>query len=296
MSAERKLVQNRDDDKSESHGKVTVAGQDEPGSRVAPRTPFERGLLLLPLMLILALVVSLSVGGAPPPSIQSIEQSIRSPARPAGDRARDRDRNPAAVLALLAPKRGETVLDVFANPGYYTELIAPLVGSAGTVIAYDPPQFIAAPAARANWRDRTARHRNVRQLLQPYDDLRIEPKSVDAVLMHLAYHEAYWESPRYGLKHMEPRDLVRRIWTALKPGGRLLIVDHVAEPGDPRETVEKYHRIPVTDVVRDVTSAGFVLRTTSEILRNAGDDRRLSVFDARVRGHTDRMVLMFVKP
>jgi predicted methyltransferase len=246
--------------------------------------------------LVLALVASLAFARMPLAAGVGIEAALSAADRPAADRVRDAGRHPAAILGLLDLKPGEAVVDVFASPGYYTELMARVVGPNGRVLAYDPPQFVAGPAAQANWRDRLNRNPNVRQVLQPFDDVRLPEGGADAVLMHLAYHESYWESSRYGLRRMEPRDLVRRLWTALKPGGRLLVVDHVAEPGDPRETVERYHHIPVLTVVRDVTSAGFVLRAHSEVLRNADDDRRLSVFHPSVRGRTDRMVLLFVKP
>jgi len=49
----------------------------------------------------------------------------------------------ALCLAALAPQKGETVVHVGAGTGYYTTLLAKLVGEAGTVIAYEIDEELA---------------------------------------------------------------------------------------------------------------------------------------------------------
>jgi predicted methyltransferase len=75
------------------------------------------------------------------------------------------------------------------------------------------------------------------------------------------------------------------------------VVDHVALPNaDTRATVEKLHRIDPNVIKADFKRAGFQLVGSSEILRNPSDDHSLNVFDAKIRGKTDRAVLKFRKP
>lgn len=205
--------------------------------------------------------------------------------RPLADRSLDLGRKPGAVLGLVHVRPGDRVLDVLASPGYYTELLADLVGPTGTVLAYDPPQFVSRPEARANWGARIRRHPNITQDLQPLHLAQFGDQAFDLALMHLAYHETYWESVRYGLRRMEPRSFVRRLHSALRLGGQVIVVDHLADEGsDPRQSVMAYHRIARSVVVADFEAAGFQLVARSDILRNSEDDLHLNVFDERVRG------------
>ena len=58
----------------------------------------------------------------------AIDKSIASPERSAEDRERDARDKPAEVLAFAGVKPGMTVADVFSAGGYYTELLAGVVG------------------------------------------------------------------------------------------------------------------------------------------------------------------------
>jgi len=60
--------------------------------------------------------------------------------------------------------------------------------------------------------------------------------------------------------------------------------------------VDKLHRIDPEVVKRDFAKAGFNLKASSDILRNAADDHSLLVFDPAIRGKTDRFILKFKKP
>jgi len=64
----------------------------------------------------------------------------------------------AQSIAALEPKEGETVVQVGAGAGYYTAILAHLVGASGKVIAYEIEPDIAERAA-AN----LARRRDLRQ-------------------------------------------------------------------------------------------------------------------------------------
>src|ERR1700753_356810 len=56
----------------------------------------------------------------------------------AADRQPDHRREPAKMLAFIGVKEGMNVLDMEANAGYSTELLARAVGPDGKVYAQDP--------------------------------------------------------------------------------------------------------------------------------------------------------------
>jgi len=75
------------------------------------------------------------------------------------------------------------------------------------------------------------------------------------------------------------------------------VIDHVANKNDDvRATVEKYHRIDPEVIKADFKRAGFVLVGSSDLLRNTTDDHSLEVTDAKIVGHTDRVIFKFQKP
>jgi predicted methyltransferase len=64
---------------------------------------------------------------------------LASPTRSAEDKERDARDKPAEVLALAGFERGDTVADVFAGGGYYSEILAGIVGPEGQVLLATTP-------------------------------------------------------------------------------------------------------------------------------------------------------------
>jgi predicted methyltransferase len=84
---------------------------------------------------------------------------------------------------------------------------------------------------------------------------------------------------------------------ALKPGGAVVVQDHVAMPGgDPAVVVDKLHRIDPALVKRDFEQAGFVFDGSSDVLAHPDDDHTRLVFEESIRGRTDQFVYRFRKP
>ncbi len=90
--------------------------------------------------------------------------------------------------------------------------------------------------------------------------------------------------------------LNKALFNSLKPGGVLLVIDHVAAPGSGLRDTETLHRIDPAEMRGEIEAAGFVLEAQSDVLRNAGDDHQRSVFDPGIRGKTDQVVFRFRRP
>ena len=82
----------------------------------------------------LALPVGVSAQRAP----SSIPAAVTAPGRPAEQIKLDASRKPAEMLAFSGLKRGMKVADIMAGAGYYTEIMARIVGPKGRVTAYEP--------------------------------------------------------------------------------------------------------------------------------------------------------------
>ena len=129
------------------------------------------------------------------------------------------------------------------------------------------------------------------------DNPALAPASFDLVFMHLVYHDLYWESAKYGVPRTDPNDVLKQVYTMMKPGGVIGVIDHVANPGgDTRAVVDALHRIDPATLKADFLRAGFVFDGESNVLRVPGDDHTKLVFDPAVRGKTDRVVYRFHKP
>ena len=132
--------------------------------------------------------------------------------------------------------------------------------------------------------------------MTPFEALALPTNAYDFMMINLNYHDTYWESAKYGMKRMDPTSFLKTIYAAIKPGGIVGVIDHVANPGDTRENVEKYHRIDPATVKADFERAGFKLAAEERILRNPADDHTLLVFNPQIRGKTDRFIYKFRKP
>lgn len=227
----------------------------------------------------------------------AIAAAVAMEGRDAADRALDEGRMPAKMLAFMGVETGDSVLDIFAGGGYYTEMLAYAVGPTGEVIAVNPPQFMARESAMKKWRGVVTRAPNSLMIPQQLDAMNVGENRFDAAMLHLIYHDFYWESEQFKFKRLEPASVLASLFKAMKPGGTVTVIDHVANPGgDTREVVEKLHRIDPATVRSDFEAAGFVFDGQSDALHIAADDHSGNVFDEAIRGKTDRFAFRFKKP
>ena len=235
-----------------------------------------------------------SVAGGSEAAPNAVSSSIYAdalavPGRLAADYDRDTTRRPDDVLEFFGIEPGMVVLDMFSGGGYYSEVIARVVGDSGHVDAHSNQAYLGFVGDEFN-----ARHADGR--LENVDVLALEPGRYDAIVMVLSYHDLYYDDPDSGWAKFDVPALHAELVRGLRPGGILGIVDHRAEAGAPAETGNTLHRIDAQLVIDELTGAGFEFLGQSDILRNPDDDHSKNVFDPTVRGSTDRFVLKFRKP
>jgi predicted methyltransferase len=216
--------------------------------------------------------------------------------RPADAVKLDADRRPAEVLAASGIKPGDTILDVMAGSGYYSELMGRMTGPRGKVVALEPPRFLEAPKAIEAWDALIKRQPNVSLLKSLPGDAAL-PQGITVAMFHLTYHDLYWESEKFKFPRMDPAAFNARLFKAMKKGGTVIVIDHVGVAGmDPRAQADKTHRIDPAIVKADFEKAGFRFVDELPMLHTAGDNPETLVFDASVRGKTDRFYYRFRKP
>ena len=210
-------------------------------------------------------------------------------ARPAAMRRLDEVRRPAEVLAFLGLSNGARVLVVEADSGYYSEIIGTAVGPGGHVATLVPSAERRDPARRAALADLIARVPGLSVEAEDSAD-RLPRDSVDFVLLHLVYHALHARGAG------EVAAYLQNIFTALRPGGIVGVVDYAALPGSDAHAAAGLGRIDEAAVLSDFRRAGFVLDDEATLLRNTADDRSQAVAALDDPGHADRFVLRFRKP
>jgi predicted methyltransferase len=138
---------------------------------------------------------------------------------------------------------GSTVADVGAGEGWFTRKLAQRVGTDGTVFAVD-----VLPAMVEDIRAWSVEEhlRQVIPVLGAEDDPHLYVGKIDAILIVNAYHE---------MRHHNA--MLRRVYEALKPAGRLVIIEPEAKAGRPRVEYQRDHVIPVDLVKGDAARNGF---------------------------------------
>jgi protein-L-isoaspartate O-methyltransferase len=156
---------------------------------------------------------------------------------------RDAEEQPARALALLKIRAGDTVADVGAGSGYFTERLARLVGPAGRVYANDLQRGM---LDRLWQRMAKARINNVTLVQGAADDPRLPANAFDLILMVDVYHEL--GAPQTMLGHLK---------RALRTGGRLVLVEYKGE--DPSIPIRPEHKMTVAQARLELESEGFTL-------------------------------------
>lgn len=221
--------------------------------------------------------------------------AVADPSRPPTDTERDANRRPVETLAVTDLKPGDVVADYAAGQGYFTRLFADVVGPQGHVYSVVPSELFAYPnivkgiADIESW---TVKHPNVTVNFASALPAVKFPEKLDLFWISQNYHDLHDD-------FMGPVDMAafnKAVYAALKPGGRYIILDHVAAPGSPANVTDTLHRIEPSVVRREVEAAGFIFDGESNILANPNDPHTAGPFNKSIQGHTDQFILRFRKP
>jgi SAM-dependent methyltransferase len=156
-------------------------------------------------------------------------------------REREDEEDPDLALRLLRIRRGAVVADIGAGTGYYTLRLSSIVGSMGRVYAVDIQ-----PGMIALLRQNTARAKaeNVIPILGAIDDPKLPADTLDLAIMVDVYHE-----------FSQPQRMLQRIRDALKPDGRLVLLEYRAE--DSSVPILPDHKMSRAQVKLEVEHEGF---------------------------------------
>lgn len=229
-------------------------------------------------------------------SADAIVQAVVSNQRPTADLTRDHNRKPAQVLAFFGIERGMRVLDLYSGGGYYTEILAAVVGPEGSVVAHNNRAYLTFAEPELTQRFAPGRLANVERLTAENNQLQLAPGEFDAVLMILTYHDVYFVDEENGWSAIDAEQLRTEIFRSMRSSAVLGIVDHVASVDAPLTVAQNLHRIDPLRIRRELEATGFVFEGESKVLHNAFDDHSEPMFSEGLRGKTDRAVLKFRKP
>ncbi|WP_019026634.1 class I SAM-dependent methyltransferase [Colwellia piezophila] len=208
------------------------------------------------------------------------------------DIQQDSGRKPAQVIEFSGVKKGDTVLDLLAGGGYYSELLSRVVGEKGEVTLQIPKAYLKYAEKALKVRLADDRLKNVNYLLSEAEDLKLGENKYDSAFLVLGFHDMFFQDDGWNFT----ADVVMpQLLKSLKPGGKLLVIDHAAAENSGIRDVKSLHRIDSAFVKADLEKRGFKLVKTSKILTNNADDHSKLVFVPELRRKTDRFVMLFEK-
>lgn len=156
---------------------------------------------------------------------------------------RTREEATDELLRLLRVRDTDVVADIGAGTGFFTFRLAPLVPN-GRVKAVDiQPEMLRALEKRK----KALGVDNVDVVRGTEQAPGLPPSSVTLVLLVDAYHEFAY-----------PREMLTGLYKALRPGGRLALVEFKAE--DPTVPIKAVHKMSVAQCQKELAAVGFTFR------------------------------------
>tara|TARA_A100001391_G_scaffold139407_4_gene97681 strand:- start:4854 stop:5642 length:789 start_codon:yes stop_codon:yes gene_type:complete len=215
------------------------------------------------------------------------------------DQQYDAKRKPAELLAFAQIDKGEVVGDYIMGGGYVTRLLATAVGADGKVYAFQPSEFIEfrpeyaeeQDAAIAPYTNDQGEPVHVFPLRGPIADPGW-PEPLDTIITVMNLHDLFIPEMPEGTA----KEAIANLYDSLKPGGTLVVVDHVAADGGGLDAAGKLHRMDEEVALKALTDAGFVLEEESDLYARPDDPHDANVFDDVIRGNTDQFAWRLRKP
>jgi ubiquinone/menaquinone biosynthesis C-methylase UbiE len=162
---------------------------------------------------------------------------------------REREEGTNLLVDNMDLKPADVVADIGAGTGYMSFRMAKKV-TEGKVLAVDIQQemldLLTAKAKQLGVK-------NVEPVLGNIDDPKLPANGVDVALFVDAYHE-----------FSHPREMMDAIVRALKPGGRVVLVEYRAE--DPNVPIKPLHKMTESQAKREMAAVGLVYLQTKRML------------------------------
>jgi ubiquinone/menaquinone biosynthesis C-methylase UbiE len=153
---------------------------------------------------------------------------------------REMEENTSLLLKNLAVKPGMVVADIGAGSGYHSALLSKMVGT-GKVFAVDvEPEMIAYLNARI-MEEKLSR---IIPVLSTEQKVSLPENTIDMMLLVDVYHEFSF-----------PYEMALSMRAALKPGGKLVLVEFRAE--DPTVPIKTIHKMSEAQAIKEFKAAGF---------------------------------------
>jgi SAM-dependent methyltransferase len=163
---------------------------------------------------------------------------------------RSAEEAPDLTIRILNIRKGASVADIGAGSGYMTLRLAAEVGPSGRVYANDvQPEMIAMLRRRFSGE----RFAQVTVVQGEIDDPKLPSSSIELELLVDVYHE-----------FSRPQAMLRHLRDALKPAGRLVLVEYRKE--DPTIPIRVEHKMSVQEAKLEVEAEGFELSKVDETL------------------------------
>jgi precorrin-6B methylase 2 len=168
-----------------------------------------------------------------------------STSRERAEAARENRQRVPEIFAAMGLRRGAVVADVGAGGGFLTVRLARVVGPEGRVIAVDVNVEV---IERLRTRVQQEGLTNVEVVTGEAGDPHLTASSLDSAVIVNAYHEMG-----------EHRSMLHHLRRALKPDGRLVIVEPLSEQrrNGSRDEQTRKHEIAPAFVEHEAREAGF---------------------------------------
>jgi len=163
---------------------------------------------------------------------------------------REKEENPELALDAIGIRQGMVVADIGAGTGYFSLRLAKHVGPAGKVYANDiQPEMLRRLRENAD----KAKLKNIETVLGTDVDPKLPAGQMDIILLVDVYHE-----------FSQPQKMLRKIREALKPSGRLVLLEYRKE--DPSVPILTVHKMSVEEVRKELQAERFIFSQVIESL------------------------------
>ena len=153
---------------------------------------------------------------------------------------REMEENTSLLLKNVAVKPGMVVADIGAGSGYHSALLSKMVGT-GKVFAVDvEPEMI----AYLNARIKQEKLSRIVPVLSTEQKVSLPENTIDMMLLVDVYHEFSF-----------PYEMALSMRAALKPGGKLVLVEFRAE--DLTVPIKTIHKMSEAQAIKEFKAAGF---------------------------------------